>query len=80
MMPRGPRGERRLRDVIACAVQVMKIGTGEVAEALDTPEQHSARALGRKGGSVRAANLSPERRGEIAQKAAAARWRKSGEE
>jgi hypothetical protein len=30
---------------------------------------------GRKGGKARAASLSPERRREIAQKAAAARWR-----
>jgi hypothetical protein len=30
---------------------------------------------GSKGGTIRAAKLSPERRSEIARKAAAARWR-----
>jgi hypothetical protein len=49
------------------------------------PDPHSAKDLGRvergklggaKGGTLRAAKLSPERRREIAQKAAAARWGK----
>ena len=34
------------------------------------------RAIGRKGGKERAKNLSPERRTEIAKKAAKARWDK----
>jgi general stress protein YciG len=32
--------------------------------------------LGRKGGKKRAKNLTPQRRKEIAKKAAAARWKK----
>jgi hypothetical protein len=44
-----------------------------------TPEKDPERVArgklgGAKGGKIRAANLSPERRGEIARKAAAARW------
>jgi hypothetical protein len=34
---------------------------------------------GAKGGKIRAEKLSPERRSEIAQKAAAARWRSRGQ-
>ncbi len=39
--------------------------------------QSSAVRLGEAGGHARAAKLSPERRSEIARKAANARWRKS---
>jgi hypothetical protein len=44
-----------------------------------TPEKDPERVArgklgGAKGGKIRAANLSPERRGEIARTAAAARW------
>lgn len=57
-----------------------------VAEATDTapppepekPKNPAAVALGKlgaaKGGKARAAKLSPEKRAEIARKAAAARW------
>jgi hypothetical protein len=37
----------------------------------------NAVALGRKGGKARTQKLSPERRKDIAQKAAKARWAKS---
>lgn len=47
----------------------------------DTPstkkKHHYAKALGRKGGKKRAANLSPEERSESAKKAAIARWAKT---
>ena len=36
----------------------------------------AAKAMGRKGGKKRAKSLTPERRKEIARKAAAARWKK----
>ena len=68
-MPRGPNGEKRPRDTIGCAVHVMKIATGEVEEDLA-----KNREGGIKGGEARAKTLSPERRAEIARKAAAARW------
>ena len=73
-MPRGPKGEKRPADVIGNAVHVMKIATGEIEE---TPEKLSAAAeLGRKGGKARAKKLSKQERSEIAQAAAAARWKK----
>ena len=47
-------------------------------EPIDPDKDPSAVALGRKGGlkggKARAAKLTPERRSEIARKAAAARW------
>ena len=64
-MPIGPNGERRPSDPIACAVMVAKIATGEIQDP--KPEQ-------RNGGLARARALTPERRSEIARKAARARW------
>jgi hypothetical protein len=53
---------------------VAKIATGEIED--EREELASAAAqLGRKGGEKRAERMSPERRKEIAQKAASARWR-----
>jgi len=78
-MPKGPRGEKRPADAIGRAVLIAKIATGEVEEERD--ELSSAAAeLGRKGGKKRAASMSPERRAEIARKAAAARWQNAKED
>jgi hypothetical protein len=77
-MPKGPCGEKRPADVIGNAVHVMRIATGEIEEQLVTPESEgkdpNAAALGRKGGRARAEGMTPERRAEIARKAAAKRW------
>ena len=74
-MPRGPKGEKRPADVIGAAVTVAKIATGETKEDIDDDgKDNAAQALGRKGGKARAAKMSPERRAEIARKAAAKRW------
>jgi hypothetical protein len=78
-MPRGPKGERRPRDVIGNAVHVMRIATGQITEDIPTPEDEgkdpAAVALGRRGGAARAAALGKRKRAEIARKAAAARWK-----
>jgi hypothetical protein len=73
-MPTGPKGQKRPADVIGNAVRVMRIATGEEADDV-AGEEKAAKALGAKGGKKRAANLSPERRAEIARRAAKARWR-----
>lgn len=75
-MPKGPKGEKRPADVIANAVHVMKIATGEVEEEYegDDGKDKAAQSLGKKGGVARAANLTPEQRSEIARKAAQKRW------
>ena len=75
-MPRGPRGEKRPADVIGNAVKVMRIATGEETEESDTVK-NAAAELGSRGGKARAARMTPERRKEIARKAAASRWRSS---
>ncbi len=76
-MPTGPKGERRPADVIGNAVHVMKILTGEIEEIIpDDGKDPAAKALGKKGGAARAKAMTPERRAEIAKKAAAKRWGK----
>jgi hypothetical protein len=74
-MPRGPKGERRPRDVIGNAVHVMRIATGQIEDKItDDGKNAAAVALGRMGGKARAEGLSKKRRKEIAQKAAKERW------
>ena len=78
-MPKGPKGEKRPADVIGAAVKVMRIATGEIPEDIDQVDAGKDKAaveLGRKGGKARAKKLSKKRRSEIAQKAAAVRWRR----
>ena len=73
-MPKGPKGEKRPADVIGNAMKVMQIATGE-EEDVTTPASAAA-TLGKLGGNARAAGMTPERRAEIAKKAAAKRWNK----
>jgi len=76
-MPKGPKGEKRPADVIGAAVKVMRIATGEDEdEAVDDGKDPAAKAMGKKGGAARAKKLTAEQRKEIAQIAAAARWKK----
>ena len=72
-MPIGPKGEKRPADVVANAVHVMRVATGDAAE---TYADTAKRKGGLKGGAARANALSSERRSEIAKKGAAARWRR----
>ena len=74
-MPKGPQGQKRPRDVVSNAVKVMRIATGEEEDGFeDDGKDPAAKVLGAKGGKARATKLSPERRSEIARKAAAKRW------
>jgi hypothetical protein len=75
-MPTGPKGEKRPADVIGNAVKVMRIATGEESDDVpDDGKDPAAKPLGKKGGAARAKSTSPERRAEIARKAAASRWK-----
>ena len=75
-MPKGPQGQKRPADVVGNAVRIMEIATGQREEEFeDDGKDPSAKALGAKGGTARAKKLTPERRKEIAEKAAAARWK-----
>jgi hypothetical protein len=73
---------KRPRDPNQLAKLIVDIATGEADDRAPTPEEQgkdpAAVALGKrggkKGGAARAASLSPERRREIAQRAAAQRW------
>ncbi|MDR6293795.1 hypothetical protein E9232_006348 [Inquilinus ginsengisoli] len=80
-MPKGPKGEKRPADVIGNAVHVMRIATGEIEEGspADDGKDPAAKALGAKGGKARAESMTPERRAEIARKAAAKRWSRQPE-
>ena len=75
-MPTGPKGEKRPADVVANAVKVARIVTGEIEDDAE-PGKEYAREGGRKGGRMRAHKLSSERRSEIARLGAEVRWRKS---
>ena len=71
-MPKGPRGEKRPADAIGRAILVARIATGDAED--DLAISSAAAEMGRKGGKKRAENMTPERRAEIARKAARKRW------
>jgi hypothetical protein len=75
-MPKGPQGQKRPADVTQNAVHVMRIATGEEKETGNNPGTEANRKGGLKGGKARAESMTPERRAEIAKKAANARWKK----
>jgi hypothetical protein len=75
-MPRGPKGEKRPADVNARAVMIAKIAMGEIEDVTtDDGKNAAAVALGRMGGKAHASSLTKKHRPEIAQKAAATRWK-----
>ena len=79
-MPKGPQGQWRPAEPVACAVHTGKIATGEIEETTEAPVQGDPEAnkyRARKGGLARSKSLTPERRHEIAINASAARWRPS---
>lgn len=74
---------KRPRDINQRAASTVAIATGQAEEEIKQTSQptleewhNAAVTLGRKGGQSRAKNLTPEKRSEIAKKAARARWRK----
>jgi hypothetical protein len=69
-MPKGPQGQKRPADMNQLAKAIADIATGEQKD--ETAKR--GRAGGVRGGAVRAAKLTPERRQEIARKAAVKRW------
>ena len=72
---------KRPRDANQLAKNIVDIAIGELPDDTEsvqhlTPKQQLGRIGGLKGGNARAASLTPEQRREIAQRAAAARWKK----
>ena len=75
------RSKTRPRDANALAFQVMLESTGQASKTEPPkPKNPAAVELGRlgglKGGTARAAKLTPKKRSQIAAKAAKARWGK----
>ena len=70
----------RPRDPIQLGKLMVDIATGQVPDAVDDGKDAGAAELGRigglQGGRARADALSPDRRREIAKKAASSRWKK----
>jgi nucleoside-triphosphatase THEP1 len=62
-------------DVVGAAIKIAKIATGEIEDEKQDTTKELARQGGLKGGKARAANLSAEKRSEIAKKAALTRWK-----
>ena len=72
------RSRKRPTDLNALAASIVDDATTENKDNADDGKDPAAVSLGRrgglKGGKARAAQLSPERRSEIAKLAAEARW------
>lgn len=94
-MPNRSSKPKRPRDINQLARFIVEQSTDETpaepdslpAAETETPSdalRQAAAELGRrgglKGGKARAAKLTPEKRAEIAKKAAAARWGKAGDQ
>lgn len=66
-------------DASQLAKYIVDLATGEIEEEYPPAKNPAAVALGKlggsKGGKIRAAKLSPERRSEIARQAANTRWK-----
>ena len=72
---------KRPRDTNQLAKHIVDVATGESETTLEVPPANEfARAGGLKGGKARAKALTPERRKEIAERAANARWKVKREE
>jgi hypothetical protein len=65
---------RKPRDLNALAAAIVDDATDEAQPEPESPQAAAGRKGGEKGGKARAERLSPERRAEIAKKAAQARW------
>ena len=65
------------KDFTQVALDVVRRATGEVTVPAPSKKQESGRKGGLLGGQARASKMTPQRRREIAVKAAAARWKKA---
>lgn len=75
-MPIGPNGEKRPADPFAAGIMAARVLVGDIDEEYaeqPTPTPNRAKG-GKKGGTARAESLTPERRKEIAEAGAKARW------
>lgn len=77
-MPTERKRPKRPRDPNQLGKLIVALSVGEEEDVLPVEPQknEAAAALGRMGGAARAKNMTPERRAEIAKKAAESRWKK----
>ena len=68
---------KRPRDTNQLAKMIVNLTTGDETEKPESVKAQSGRKGGLKGGTARAESLTPERRSEIAKKAAEKRWSKN---
>ena len=75
-MPNERKGQKRPRDPNQLGKLIVDISVGEAEDRAPEgpPKNEAAAEMGRKGGAARAKAMTPERRAEIARKAAAKRW------
>ena len=75
------RSSKKKKDINVVASQIVEEATGEELVPREDGKNPAAVALGRlgglKGGKARASKLTPERRSEIAKRAAQVRWSKN---
>ncbi len=75
-MPADPN--RRAKATVDAIGAILDAWPEPVPAEKDSGRVERGKVSGAKGGKIRAANLTPERRAEIARKAASARWGKTG--
>jgi len=81
-MPTRASKPKRPRDANQLAWQIVQEATGQVAKVAELPDNRNQAAVAlaklgaKKGGLARAQKLSPNKRKQIARKAAKARWSK----
>ena len=71
-MPQGPNGQKRPADSMGFSVHLGRIATEEIEDS--KLKQPARRTSGLAGSKARQDNTTPERRAEIEQAAANARW------
>lgn len=71
-----PKRSRKPADLNRLAAAIVDDATNGKPPEPESPQARAGRNGGKKGGEARAKSLSPERRSEIAKKAAKARWAK----
>jgi len=72
-----PKRSSKPRDLNSLAASIVGDATNDAEVEPESRQAVAGRAGGLKGGHTRADRLTPERRAEIAKKAAQARWRSS---
>ncbi len=71
-----PKRSKKPADLNRLAAAIVGEATDETPPPPESQQKQAGRIGGTKGGKARAERLSPERRSEIAKKAATSRWQR----